>query len=95
MSFSQVALFVVDVQHDLALSAETEIPHAARIKDVGSQILKAARGADNQPLIVVVQHEDPPHQGSRLIKGSEPWKVFFAPVPDSGREILVAKTTRE
>ncbi|KAL2694631.1 hypothetical protein Neosp_001216 [[Neocosmospora] mangrovei] len=92
------ALFVIDIQHDLARDPKTEIPHAARIRDAGEVILSAARGISQtggaqSPLIVFVQHEEPPEEGP-LVKGSEPWKLVFEPQTNNSREILVSKTTR-
>ncbi|RSL59264.1 hypothetical protein CEP54_007334 [Fusarium duplospermum] len=93
------ALFVIDIQHDLASDPKTEIPHAARIRDAGEVILSAARGISQtggaqSPLIAFVQHEEPPEEGP-LVKGSEPWKLVFAPQTNNSREILVSKTTRD
>ncbi|RMJ17240.1 hypothetical protein CDV36_003049 [Fusarium kuroshium] len=88
------ALFVIDIQHDLARDPKTEIPHAARIRDAGEVILSAARGISRKsPLIVFVQHEEPPEEGP-LVKGSEPWKLVFDSQTNNSREILVPKTTR-
>jgi nicotinamidase-related amidase len=92
------ALFVIDIQHDLAGDPKTEIPHAARIRDAGEVILSAARGISQTegaqpPLIVFVQHEEAPEEGP-LVKGSDPWKLVFEPQTNNSREILVPKTTR-
>ncbi|KAM0416979.1 hypothetical protein ACHAPT_013003 [Fusarium lateritium] len=93
------ALFVIDIQHDLVGDPKTEIPHAARIRDAGEVILSAARdisktSGTQPPLIVFVQHEEAPEDGS-LIKGTEPWKLVFEPRMTDDREILVPKTTRD
>ncbi|WAO87772.1 Isochorismatase domain-containing protein [Fusarium falciforme] len=93
------ALFVIDIQHDLAGDPKTEIPHAARIRDAGEVILSAARGISQTegaqpPLIVFVQHEEAPEEGP-LVKGSDPWKLVFEPQTNNSREILVPKTTRD
>ncbi|KAM5352051.1 hypothetical protein ACJ41O_004774 [Fusarium nematophilum] len=92
------ALFVVDIQHDLATDPKTKIPHAARIRNAGEKILGAARGIADayrapSPLIVFVQHEETPESGP-LVRGTEPWKLVFEPDTTNDREILVSKTTR-
>jgi len=96
----RTALFVVDIQNELAGDPQTEIPHAARIRAAGDKILSAARNlASSAPegkqpaLIVFVQHEERPEQGT-LVNGSEPWKLVFNPHDGAKDEILVAKTTR-
>jgi nicotinamidase-related amidase len=101
---SRTALFVIDIQNDLATLPQTRIPHAQRIRDAGTQILAAARGyidrhtaanAATPPLlaIVFVQHEEPPESGA-LVRGSEPWKLVFEPRDDAS-EMLVGKTTED
>jgi hypothetical protein len=100
---SQTALFVVDIQNDMANDPKTEIPHAARIRDVGAKILVKARAVeDNSTLIdggskmsiVFVQHEESPGDGP-LVKGMKPWELVFDPRKGAGSERLVAKTTRQ
>jgi nicotinamidase-related amidase len=100
---NRTALFMIDIQNDLATDPKTRIPHAKRVIDAGTAILAAARGvidaqrnAARTPsgLIVVVQHEEAPEEGT-LVRGSEPWKVVFSPREGNEDEILVAKTTRE
>ncbi|KAL2151754.1 hypothetical protein VTH82DRAFT_6852 [Thermothelomyces myriococcoides] len=44
--------------------------------------------------IVFVQHEEKPEDGP-MVKGTDPWKLVFEPVPDNARERLVAKWTRD
>ncbi|UNI23933.1 hypothetical protein JDV02_009722 [Purpureocillium takamizusanense] len=97
----RTALFVIDIQKELADDPQTEIPHAARIRDAGDRILDAARNLASsvpqgkQPaLIVFVQHEERPEQGT-LANGSEPWKLVFNPREGAKDEILVAKITRD
>jgi nicotinamidase-related amidase len=100
---SRTALFVIDIQNDLATIPETKIPHADRVISAGKQILAAARGVIDSErkiertasgLIVVVQHEEKPEAGS-LVRGTDPWKAVFPPRADDADEFLVAKTTRE
>ena len=94
------ALFVIDIQNDLATDPRTQIPHADRVKKATTQILAAARGVitrNQSDIIVFVQHEETPESGP-LVRGSEPWKLVFEPSEGGladGREILVYKTTRE
>jgi nicotinamidase-related amidase len=97
MTFSETALFVIDIQHDLVGDPSTEIPHAARIKEAGSCILSTVRqlntDSERPTLVVFVQHEEPPESGS-LVRGSDAWKLAFDPLPGQEHEILVSKTTR-
>jgi nicotinamidase-related amidase len=93
------ALFVIDIQNDLATDPKTRVPHAERIRAAGDKILATARGilqgkTENPPTVIVfVQHEEKPESGP-LLRGSEPWKLVFEPRGD-GPEILVSKTTRK
>lgn len=98
MASSHSALFIIDIQKDLAACAQTEIPHAARIREVGDKILSAVQGfvappGKPAPLVVFVQYEEDPEDGP-LVKGSEPWKLVFNPRASADDEILVAKRTR-
>ncbi len=97
------ALFVIDIQNDLATDPETRIPHASRIRTSGEKILSAARAAvkagegstgSRPEMIVFVQHEEAPESGS-LVRGSEPWKLVFEPTPGAPGEILLSKSTRK
>ncbi|KAK3314522.1 Isochorismatase-like protein [Apodospora peruviana] len=99
------ALFVIDIQNDLAKDPNTRITHAERIKTAGKKILTAARALiDNKTgptdrgggmtCILFVQHEEDPEAGA-LVRGTEPWKLVFEPRAAIDREILVAKTTRD
>ncbi|KAF5643572.1 2-oxoglutarate dehydrogenase E2 component (dihydrolipoamide succinyltransferase) [Fusarium sp. NRRL 25303] len=96
MSVPVSALFVIDIQKDLASDDKTEIPHAERIRDAGEQILEVARGiaADPKPIIVFVQHEESPESGP-LVTGSKPWELVFENDPNSTRELLVSKNQRD
>lgn len=96
------ALFVIDIQRELAQDPKTRIPHAERVCSAAEQILSAARaivddyrGKDQQSpsIIVFVQHEEKPEDGT-LIRDTEPWKLVFEPRGDVHEEILVSKTTR-
>lgn len=101
---SKTALFVIDIQNELANDSKTEIPQAARIRDAGTEILKRARthinesrekGEDPNLHIVVVQHEEDPNSDDNptLIKGTEAWKLVFEPQEGDDLERLVEKTT--
>ncbi|KAH6649222.1 Isochorismatase-like protein [Chaetomium tenue] len=95
------ALFVIDIQNDLATDPATQIPHAERVKVAGHRILSTARtvlGAQNKGtttpgMIFFVQHEEEPESGP-LVRGSEPWKLVFEPRADVQEERLVSKWTR-
>lgn len=98
------ALFVIDIQNDLATNLETKIPHASRVNMAAEKIIAAARTAlldrsedkstdPSLSTIVFVQHEEKPEDGP-MVKGTDPWKLVFEPVPDNARERLVAKWTR-
>lgn len=98
----RTALFVIDIQNELAGNPETEVPSAARIRDVAGQILAASRALAGAPsrdgrdaaLTVFVQHEEDPASGGSLVNGAELWKLVFPPKDGAADEILVAKTTR-
>jgi nicotinamidase-related amidase len=96
---SRTALFVIDIQAELASDPNTAIPHAARIRAAGSALLARARGvvdASNPSdlEIVIVQHaEDPQGTDATLIAGSKAWELLFPPRAESKDERLVAKTT--
>lgn len=97
------ALFVIDIQNELARDPETRIPHASRICSAGDKILAAARdiidshraaGRPSPSSIVFVQHEETPEDGG-LVRGTDPWRLVFEPRRGVEDEILVGKTTRE
>lgn len=97
------ALFVIDIQRELAQDLKTRIPHADRVCGAGEKILLTARNIidsyrskDQQSpsIIVFVQHEENAEEGT-LVSGTEPWKLVFEPRDGVSEEILVAKTTRE
>lgn len=104
----RTALFVIDIQNELAGHPQTEVPGAVRIRAAGSQILRISRALadaaaatatppDQQQkpaLTVFVQHEGSPKSGGTLVRGAEPWKLVFPPREDAADEILIAKTTR-
>lgn len=97
------ALFVIDIQRELAHDPKTRIPHADRICSAGEKILAAARNIVDQyrtaqkqspSIIVFVQHEEKPEDGT-LVKDTEPWRLVFEPREGVQEESLVAKTTRQ
>ena len=99
------ALFVIDIQNDLATDPATRVPHADRIRGAGQRILDSARkvldaesGTPDTPgtlaRIIFVQHEEKPDDGP-LVRGSEPWKLVFEPRAGASRERVVPKWTRE
>lgn len=89
-----IALFVIDIQNDLATDLKTRIPDAERIKVAGEEILSAARMQQGVPQIIIfVQHEERPENGA-LVRGSEPWKLVFEPREDAPRERRIPKWTR-
>lgn len=97
------ALFVVDIQRELAQDPKTRIPHAERVCSTGEKILAAARtiidsyrskSQESPSLIVFVQHEEKPDEGT-LVRGTEPWHLVFDPREGVKEEILIAKTTRK
>ncbi|KAJ4985824.1 hypothetical protein SVAN01_08722 [Stagonosporopsis vannaccii] len=97
------ALFVIDIQHALALSPSTSIPHASRVVTAGTAILARARTRNNaarangeEPVldIVVVQHEELPEEGN-LQRGSRAWELVFPAREGDASERLVAKGVRE
>ncbi|KAJ4386594.1 hypothetical protein N0V93_009492 [Gnomoniopsis smithogilvyi] len=97
------ALFVVDIQRELAQDPKTRIPHAERVCFAGDKILVAARAIidsyrqrtqESPSIIVFVQHEERPEEGT-LVRDTEPWKLVFEPREGVTEEILVHKTTRD
>jgi nicotinamidase-related amidase len=76
---ARTALFVIDIQVGLAQNATTEIPHADRIREVGTRIMQRARQVIDLAIelgrvpdleIVFVQHEELAEKGT-LVKGSK------------------------
>ncbi|KAG5656880.1 hypothetical protein KAF25_011049 [Fusarium avenaceum] len=96
MTTPRSALFVIDIQKDLASDPKTQIPHAERIRRAGVDILSAVRGIETnpKPVIVFVQHEESPDRGP-LVKGSDPWKLVFENDPSKTNERLVSKNQRD
>ncbi|KAI3390242.1 hypothetical protein diail_11127, partial [Diaporthe ilicicola] len=99
---SRSALFVIDIQRELAHDPKTRIPHADRICSAGGKILESARDIIDQyrttqkqspSIIVFVQHEEKPEEGT-LVRDTDPWKLVFEPREGVQEERLVAKTTR-
>lgn len=96
----RTALFVIDIQVELAQNATTEIPHAARIREAVTSILVRARQAIDAASgvsdveIVFVQHEESADKGP-LVKGSKPWGLVFKPRDGNTWERLVTKDVRE
>lgn len=100
---TRTALFVIDIQVDLAQSPTTEIPYASRIREAGIAILQRARQAIDISSecgkvpdleIVFVQHEELPEKGP-LLTGSKAWELVFKPREHNGWERLVEKDVRE
>lgn len=100
---ARTALFVIDIQVDLAQDTTTEIPHAERIRTAGTSILQRARQAIDSASehggvpdleIVFVQHEEVAEKGP-LVKGSKPWELVFKPRDDNRWERLVSKDVRK
>lgn len=97
------ALFVIDIQRELAQDPKTCIPHAERIRFAGEKILKSARDIidayrikeeQSPSVILFVQHEEKPEDGT-MVRGSEPWRLVFEPREGVKEEILIGKTTRQ
>ena len=102
-NMARAALFVIDIQVDLAHNPTTEIPHAARIREAGTTILQRARQAIDSSIergrapdlqIVFVQHEEVEEKGP-LVKGSRAWELVLQPRIDDKWEKLVEKDVRE
>ncbi|KAF2095012.1 Isochorismatase hydrolase [Rhizodiscina lignyota] len=98
---AKTALFVIDIQDELALDPQTRIPDASRICDAGTALLDRARsyidkgrsnGAPSDLEIVFVQHEE---TDGTLIKGSKPWELVFKPREEDDHEMLVGKQTQD
>jgi nicotinamidase-related amidase len=100
---ARAALFVIDIQVNLAQNPTTEIPYAARIREAGTTILQRARQAIDSSIkrgrapdleIVFVQHKEVEEKGP-LVKGSRAWELVFQPRVDDRWEKLVEKDVRE
>lgn len=99
---TRTALFVIDIQGELANDPATQIPYTDRVVQAGERILQSARRALSDTtarnnhkapsLIAFVQHEE---TDGTLLRDSEAWKLVFPPQPGVESEILVAKTTRD
>lgn len=96
---ARTALFVIDIQAELAEDPATEIPHAKRIREAGHAILTQAReiiakasanGQQSDLKIVFVQHEEKPEDGA-LVRGSRAWELVFRPREGDQAEVLISK----
>jgi nicotinamidase-related amidase len=103
MAAKRTALFIIDIQNDLATDPQTRIPDAGRLLDSAEKVIASTRKQldtlrqthnESRPLIVVVQHSEDPSSGP-LVKNTKPWDLVFHPRPDDADEILVGKTTRK
>jgi nicotinamidase-related amidase len=99
---SRTALFVIDIQHALALDPQTAIPHASRVTETSIAILSRARahidsarakGQIPDLEIIVVQHEETPDRGN-LQRGSQAWELVFPPRDGDKNERVVGKDVR-
>ncbi|KAI4923535.1 hypothetical protein J4E85_008574 [Alternaria conjuncta] len=99
----RTALFVIDIQVELAQNPPTEIPHADRIREAGTSILQRARqaidtaceqGREPDLEIVFVQHEEVAEKGP-LVKGSKAWELVFKPREGNSWERVVGKDVRD
>ncbi|KAJ4421043.1 hypothetical protein N0V82_003947 [Gnomoniopsis sp. IMI 355080] len=97
------ALFVVDIQRELAQDPKTRISHAEKVCSAGDKILVAARAIidsyrqktqESPSIIVFIQHEEKPEEGT-LVRDTEPWQLVFQPREGVREEMLIAKTTRD
>lgn len=98
MAPPKTALFVIDIQHALAVDPKEKIPHSERLVAAAQEIVNTARSvsaasAQDPALIVFVQHEEPP-ESQGLVNGTEGWKLVLPPNDGAANEWLVAKTTR-
>lgn len=100
---SRSALFVIDIQRELAQDPKTRMQHAERVCSAGENIIEAARkiidsyrnkNQQSPSIIVFVQHEEIAVEGT-LVRDTEPWKLVFEPRDSVSEEILVSKTARE
>jgi nicotinamidase-related amidase len=101
-TMSPTALFVIDIQEDLAGDSGSQIPHSIRVREVVTKVLADARKAidtarakgEEPPLtIIIVQHEEKPEEGP-MVRGSKPWELIFKPREGNNAERVIAKTTR-
>lgn len=97
----RTALFVIDIQNELAGNPQTQVPGTDKLRAAAEKILAASRSladaageGQERALTVFVQHEEDPTSGGSLVRGAEPWKLVFPPRDGVMDEILVSKTTR-
>ncbi|ERT02747.1 isochorismatase [Sporothrix schenckii 1099-18] len=106
---TRTALFVIDVQAEMARDPATQIPHADRVVKAGETILQAARRAitngsastsassssskDTTPSLIVIVQHEEPN--GTLLRGSDAWQLVLPPRLGVETEILVAKTTQD
>jgi len=102
LTMAMSALFVIDIQKDLASIPGTKIPHSDRVVLAAEKAIAGVRGEidrsrgdGQQPhwMIVFVQHEEDETQGA-LVRGTEPWGLVFEPREHDEHEMVVGKTTR-
>jgi nicotinamidase-related amidase len=100
---SRTAIFIVDIQADLATIEETRMPHAARVISAAKSVLERARAridmacdkGETPPLeLVFVQHHEDPSSGA-LVKDTDPWKLVLPPREGNKYERLVEKDVRK
>ena len=97
---SRSAIFVIDIQHEMAGDPSTSVPDVDALKSATTKILSTARaiidgsrakGAQSPLTLVFVQHEEPAGSGG-LERDSKQWELVFPPRENDSEEVLVAKT---
>lgn len=51
-----------------------------------------SKNPQDAPIIVFVQHSQPPEDGA-LVKGTKAWELVFTPEEDNANEFVIHKTT--
>lgn len=96
---AKTALFVIDIQDELARDPKTRIPAGDRVVDAATTLLDRARSRVNEArsksedsnlALIFVQHEES-DEGGTLMKGTKPWELVFKPRDGEGHERLVPK----
>ena len=100
-SSSRTALFVIDVQVDLAQKADSEVPDAEAIREALSNLIKGVRdyndtektNAAQKVQLVFVQHNDLDPEDP-LAKGKPTWELVFKPNEHEG-DWYISKDVRD
>ncbi|MCO5565769.1 hypothetical protein L7F22_019444 [Adiantum nelumboides] len=96
----KTALFIIDVQVDLAEKADSEVPDAEAIREALNSLIKGVRDYNhNQSVtsqkvqLIFVQHNDR-NPKDPLAKGKSTWELVFKPKEEEG-DWYISKDVRD